>query len=253
MAGPYLNDPGHEVPENTILVIPHDLGQDGFYKEIIQPLKGQIQRDWFNEHFYYCLPINIGNQYGFIIKSTRDFSMMWDGSTRNSDDIIFEFSENDTDKRQIIKSGFAEGVVTIQNRFSLKTPIGINLMTIQPPNMFIPGCIAMTGVVETDQIRRDFTFNIKITIPNYKIHIKKGDALGAFIPIPRYFIDNFKVDLITNIFDKSYHEFELQDSNELNRQRVNEDLKKPHQSGRKYFNGIHALGSEYSDHQKRLK
>ena len=252
MVGNYLNDPGHEVPDNTILVIPQDLGSDGFYKDVIFSLKGEVKREWFNEHFYYCLPINIGNQYGFIIKSTRDFSMTWDGSTRNSDDIIFEFSDYDESK-QIIKSGFAEGVVTIQNRFALKTPPGINLMTIQPPNMFLPGCIAMTGVIETDQIRRDFTFNIKITIPNYKVNVKKGDVLGAFIPIPRYFIDNFQVDLITNIFDKSYHEAELFNSNELNKQRVSEDLTKAHQSGRKYFNGLHAFGNEYVDHQKRLK
>jgi hypothetical protein len=252
MDGPYLNDVGHEVPENTILVVPHDLGQDGFYTDIIQPLKGQTKRDWFNEHFYYCLPINIGNQYGFIIRSTRDFYMTWDGSTRNPNDILFEFSDNDNDQKQVIQSGFAEGVVTIQNRFSLKTPPGVNIMTIQPPNMFIPGCVALTGVVEADQIRRDFTFNIKITVPNYRIHIKKGDALGAFIPIPRYFVDNFRVDLVTNLFDISYHESELSDSKELNRQRDQEDPGKPHRSGRKYFHGHHAFGVQYRDHQKRL-
>jgi hypothetical protein len=253
MAGPYLNDPGHEVPENTILVIPHDLDKDGFYKDVVYSLKGETKRDWFNEHFYYCLPINIGNQYGFVIKSTRDFSMTWDGSTNNANDILFEFPDDDSDQKQVVTSGFSQGVVTIQNRFALKTSPGINLMTIQPPNMFIPGCVAMTGVIETDNIRRDFTFNIKITIPNYKINVKKGDALGAFIPVPRYFIDNFNIDLITNIFDKSYHEAELQDSSELNRQRISEDLERVHQSGRKYFGGTHAFGQKYTDHQKRIK
>ena len=252
MVGPYLNDPGHEVPENTILVVPHDLEKDGFYQDIIHSLKGEVKRDWFNSHFYYCLPINIGNQCGFIIKSSRNFSMTWDGSTENPNDVIFEFSEDDNNEKQIIQSGFAEGVVTIQNRFALKTPPGINLMTIQPPNMFIPGCIALTGIIETDQIRRDFTFNIKITIPNYKINVKKGDALGAFIPVPRYFIDKFNVDLITNVFDRSYHESELYDSSELNRQRVSEDLNKAHQSGRKYFNGVHAFGENFKDHQRRV-
>jgi len=253
MAGPYLNDPGHEVPENTILVVPHNFGEDGFYKDIIEPLKGQIKREWFNEHYYHCLPLNIGNQQGFVIKSSCDFSMMWDGSSRNPNDIIFEFPDAGNFKKQSITCGFAEGVVTIQNKFALKTPPGINLMTIQPPNMFLPGCISMTGVIETDQIRRDFTFNIKITIPNYKINIKKGDVLGAFIPIPRYFTDNFEVKLITDIFDQSYHKTELQDSQELNRQRKGEDLEKPHESGRKYFNGIHAFGEKYADHQKKIK
>lgn len=248
---PYINEPGHEVPENTILVVPHSLDDDGSYKEILHSLKNKIKRDWFSEHFYYCLPINIGNQYGFVIKSTRNFSMTWDGSNKNPNDIVFEF-EDDNNEKQTIESGFSEGIVTIMNKFSLKTPPGINIMTIQPPNMFIPGCIAMTGVVETDQIRRDFSFNIKITIPNYKINVKRGDVLGAFIPISRGFVDSFKIDLVTNIFDKSYHELELLDLNELNRQRVNEDLNKVHKSGRKYFNGIHAFGKKYFSHQKKL-
>lgn len=252
MAGPYLNDIGHEVPENKILVIPHSLDHDGFYKDIILPLKGEVKRDWFNEHFYYCLPINIGNQMGFIIKSQRDFEMTWDGSNNSSQDVTFKFLDNLNEEKQIIKCGFSTGVVTIQNRFALKTPPGINLMTIQPPNMFIPGCVAMTGVIETDQIRRDFTFNLKITIPNYTIRVNKGDALGAFIPVPRYFVEQFDVKLLTDIFDTKYHENELYDNNELNRQRNNEDKSKPHQSGRKYFNGIHAYGEKYIDHQKRV-
>lgn len=253
MVGPYLNDVGHEVPDNTILVVPHVLGSDGYYKDVLYSLKGNVKRDWFNEHFYYCLPINIGNQYGFIIKSQRDFEMIWDGSNDKADDIHINFLDNEDESKQLIKGGFSTGVVTIQNRFALKTPPGINLMTIQPPNMYIPGCVAMTGVIETDQIRRDFTFNIKITIPNFKIRVKKGDALGAFIPVPRYFVDKFDIKLITDIFDRSYHENELYDTKELNRQRNAEDKEKPHQSGRKYFNGLHAYGKKYLDHQKRVK
>lgn len=252
MAGPYLNDPGHEVPKNTILVVPHSLKHDGFYKDVIEPLKGKIKREWFNDHFYYCLPINIGNQCGFIIKSQRNFEMTWDGSNDKSNDIVFNFFDNDEENKQVVKSGFSTGVVTIQNKFALKTPPGINLMTIQPPNMFLPGCIAMTGIIETDQIRRDFTFNIKITIPDYTIKVNKGDALGAFIPIPRYFVDNFDIKLLTDIFDKSYHENELIDNHELNRQRNHEDMDKPHRSDRKYFNGKHAFGQNYFDHQKRI-
>jgi hypothetical protein len=118
--------------------------------------------------------------------------------------------------------------------------------------MFIPACVAMTGVIETDQIRRDFTFNLKITVPNYKITVKKGDPLGAFLPIPRYYVDKFDVDLVTSFFDKNLQLNETAEVVELSRQRQNEDLQKPHKSGRKYFNGIHAYGEPYKDHQKKL-
>lgn len=248
----YLNDPGYEVPDNKILAVSHSLDNDGKYNDVIKSLKGNIQREWFNSHFYYCLPINIGNQYGFVVESLRDFEVVWDGTLDRAGDIKIVFLNNDNSEYQFITSNFGNGVLTIQNSFSLKTPPGVNLMTIQPPNMYIDGMVAMTGVVETDQIRRDFTFNIKITRPNKKISIKKGDPLGAFIPIPRYFVDSFSIDNVDNYFDKALHENEIKDSNELGRQRGQEDLLKTHSSGRKYFNGKHAFGEPYKDHQKRM-
>jgi len=252
MSGPYLNDPGYEVPENTVVVVPHEPGTDGFHKDVLFPLKGDIKRDWFNSHFYYCLPINIGNQYGFVIKSARDLEAVWDGTLDNANDISINYLSNDNEEKQFFHGGFGNGVLTVQNCFALKTPQNINLMTIQPPNMFIPGTVAMTGVVETDQIRRDFTFNLKLTDPGRKVIIKKGDALGAFIPIPRYFVDSFDVKLISDIFDTELHENEIGDQIELSRQRAEEDKLRSHESGRKYFNGEHAFGEKYQDHQKRL-
>ena len=99
----------------------------------------------------------------------RNFTVFWNGT---KDDAEINFLDEEGAEKQNIINGFRNGVVTIQNHFSLKTPIGINLMTIQPPNMFIEGCTSMTGVIETDQIRRDFTFNLKVTVPNLSlIHI----------------------------------------------------------------------------------
>jgi hypothetical protein len=248
----YINDPGYEVPENTILIVPNSIGSTGFYEEIVFPLKGHIKRDWFNEHFYYCLPINIGNQYGFVVKSLRDFTIKWDGTFNKTKDISINFLNNDNEDKQIIASAFGNGVVTIQNHFSIKTPPGINIMTIQPPNMFIPTCVSMTGVIETDQIRRDFTFNIKMTVPEYEITIKKGDPLGAFIPIQRRFVDNFNISLVSDIFDERLHFNEIEEMYTLSEERQTVDKNKPHASGRKYFNGIHSTGKKYPDHQKRL-
>jgi hypothetical protein len=249
MSGKYINDKGYEVPENTILIVPHTLDHDGFYKEILKPLKGKPKRDWFNAHFYYCLPLTIGNQYGFVIESLRDFEIIWNGTEANPE---ITFLNEDNAEKQIIKNGFGSGIITIQNGFALKTPIGINLMTIQPPNMFIPGCVAMTGVIETDQIKRDFTFNIKVTVPNLKITVKKGDALGAFIPIPRYFVDNFDTKLVSDVFSKELHVNELEEVKILSNERNTIDKYKPHQSGRKYFKGINSDNTSYPDHQKKV-
>jgi hypothetical protein len=250
----YINDPGFEVPRDKILVIPFTGREEQYekYPEVIESLKGNIKRDWFNNHAYYCLPLNIGNQYGFILKSAYDFDATWDGSSHNPKDIHINIYNDDGLNMQSIHPGFAEGVLTIQNNFQLKTPIGINLMTIQPPNMFIPGMVAMTAVIEADQIRRDFSFNIKMTDPGRTVSVKKGDALAAFIPIQRYFVDKFELDAANKYFSETIINNENNDANEFARQRLNEDREKAHLAGRKYFNGIHAFGEKFKDHQKRL-
>jgi hypothetical protein len=245
----YMNENGDNVPPNKIVVVPHTTDNDGFYKEIIEPLKGNPKRDWFTSHFYYCLPLTIGNQYGFAIKSLRDFDATWDGSHR---DAVIEFLNEENSNKQVIQTGFSQGIITIQNCFALKTEPGINLMTIQPPNMFIPGLTAMTGVIETDNIKRDFTFNVKITVPNYTVKVRKGDIIAAFMPIPRYFVDQFDLSLITDIFDKEFHENEIAEAQALSAERNSIDRSKPHQSGRRYFSGVNTDSSKYKDHQKKI-
>jgi hypothetical protein len=134
---------------------------------MVESLAGNVKREWMNPHAYYCLPLTVGNQYGFIIKSVRDFDIIWDGSHKDAE---ITFLNEDNSHKQIIKTGFGDGIITVQNLFSLKTPPGINIMTIQPPNYFIPGCFALTGVVECDNIRRDFTFNsMAMRCNNFKL------------------------------------------------------------------------------------
>lgn len=248
----FINDPGYEVPENKILVIPNQQTGDGRYKEIIEPLKGKTKRDWFNPHFYYCLPLNIGNQQGFVVRSLRDLDVYWDGRENQSNDIHINFLNDDNKDAQHFQGGFSQGVLTIQNYFHLKTPPGINLMTIQPPNMYIAGTVAMTGVIETDQIRRDFTFNLKLTTPNQTVKIRKGDPIGAFIPVPRRLVDKFDIDLVTNYFSDEVIENEHLEAARLTKERMGPDKSRPHESGRRYFNGLHSDGTPYQDHQKKL-
>jgi hypothetical protein len=250
----YINQPGHEVPENKILLIPFPNRDEQIerHKEVLVSLKGNTQREWFNPHFYYCLPIVIGNQYGFAVKSYHTFDAVWDGSKYNPSDISVTIYNDDNSDMQTVQGGFSEGVLTIQNKFHLKTPPGVNLMTIQPPNFYIPGLVAMTGVVETDNVRRDFSLNFKMTDPGRVVRVNKGDVIGAFMPIPRNFVENFELDDVHKYFSKELILNEQDDETELSRQRDNEDREKPHFSGRKYFKGEHAFGDKYINHQKRI-
>ena len=64
-----INDAGYEVPDKKIVLIPHDDIPIERLPNLISSLKNEKTRDWFSKEFYRCLPLTIGNQYGFIIKS----------------------------------------------------------------------------------------------------------------------------------------------------------------------------------------
>lgn len=231
------------VPENTILVVPHY--NETKHEEILFGFAGNAKRDWFGQDFYYCLPLTIGNQYGFGIKSIRTFSAEWDGTDSPATITILDDSD---DTYQSVENVFGKGIITIQNRFSLRTPPGINLMTIQPPNIFIPGLASMTGVIESDNLARDFSFSVKMTVPG-KITVNSGDVFAAFIPIPRYFVDSFNIKNISEVFDESIHYEEQEEFKRLVDLRMTADKNKKYGSGRLYFYGMNSKNEKFKDHQ----
>lgn len=232
------------VPENTIVVVPH-FKDDNSYIDVIQPLKGEAKRNWFDQSFYYCLPLTIGNQYGFAIKSLRNFVVEWSGGKEPANITI---TDGSNDRYQSIENVFGSGIVTIQNRFTLRTPPGINLMTIQPPNFFNPYMAAMTGVIESDNLARDFTFNTKMTAAG-RVEINKGDVLAAFMPIPRYFVEKFDIKHVSEIFNENVIEEEMQEFNRLVHIRRTEDVNKKYGAGRLYFYGMDSRNNKFEDHQ----
>jgi len=245
------------VPPNTIALIPtFDLFKDR-YNDILFPLKGELKRDWFVKHAYFCLPLTIANQYGFLVKSLYDFTVYWNGESY-PDSTKVEYS---TESKKIlqelkglqdINSHFGIGTITIQIGFSIRTPPNINTLICNPPNIFIDGITHMSAVVETDNLRRDFTFNLKITRPHHSIQISKGDCIGYFLPYPRHFIDKYKLKDAHKIFTNQEIEIEQKCAHDFGIERQLQDYKKPHGNGRRYFNGEDVYGNKFQDHQKRL-
>ena len=110
----YINSKGNEVTDNTIVVVPFSDYKDYSYTEIIEPLTGKVKRQWFSEHFYYCLPVVIGNQYGFAIKSSIDFFAIWSG-VDNEEVRIFSKRE-DADIQSVdghFKSGVSGSIISV--------------------------------------------------------------------------------------------------------------------------------------------
>jgi len=244
---------GVNVPEKTIAVFIDNLYPSNSQKQrgfnLIE--KSSKKREWFTPHFYRCLPLTIGNTYGFTVTSEFTFSAVWNGGVDPQDTFITFEKDPKLLKNSFprISSHFGSGVITVDPPFILRTPPGVNLMTINPPNFIIPNVTVMTGVVETDNLRRNFTFNLKLQIPNITVIFPAGTPLSAFIPIPRYYADSFQLKIADELFSQNIINEELtaQKNAKLKRDTI-EQLNK-HRVGRDYFKGIDVYGNTFPDHQ----
>jgi hypothetical protein len=250
-----INDGINNVPDNTVAVFisPKIDNPKLTYERVLGTVKKpDKKRDWFTSHFYRCLPLTIGNQYGFTVSSEFDIAFEWNGGDRPEDLKIYlneELNETDNIKYPNISSHFGHGIMTVNTPFFFRTPPGVNLMTINPPNYIIPNVTPMTGVVETDNLRRSFTFNLKIQIPNIRTHIPAGYPIGAFIPVPRYYCDNFKLEFAENIFSKEIINEELQADKDANKHRNEIEPTLKNGVGKHYMQGKDVYGNKFKDHQ----
>lgn len=252
----YINDPGFEVPKNTIAW--YNYSEQGYdIDDVVEPLIGHVNRDWFKHvSFSLCLPLTIANQYGFVVKAAHDIELFWDGTENpvqvKSDGFL------DFNSIQTYLNNFNHGILSIENKFILKTPLDVNILVTQPPNHYIDGIHFMTGIVEADNLRRSFTFNLKVTTPNKTIKIKKGDWLSGFMPIPRFYVESYDLVPATKIFSEEVLQNEKSNADNLQWERNSHkmyggDRGKVNDSGRRYFKGIHINNKTYRNHQKRIK
>jgi hypothetical protein len=245
------------VPEKTIAFFPiaPQEGLDSFdLKNIglfLRPLNTDHKRDWFTPNFYKCLPLAIGNMQGFVFSLPYGFDVLWNGGGMNEDlqikcneDVIPFMGTNFIHPN----SEFGSGIITIHFPLTLKTPPGVNLMTIAPPNYPLPGLSPLTGVVEADNLRFTFTLNIKVDIPNVPIHVLPNTPLVGLIPIPRYFCDQFELKNAYDIFTEEEVEEEktVVEEHGLQREKNNGDYKI---KDGLYYKGEDFRGNKFKDHQ----
>jgi len=221
MTNPFINVE-QNIPDNTIVAIKTrkrypDVSKDSLESLVSRPSK---KRDWFPSRFYRCLPLTIGNQYGFLIKSGFDFAVSWDGNPE------------------------PEGV-KIEIAGDPKDLIG-------PPNYVIPNVTVMTGVVETDNIRRDFSLNLKLQMPDFTTYIPKGSALAAILPIPRYFVDKFTVVPGSDVFTPEVLDVETQACEDAYTYREVEQPKHKFNVSQHYLKGMDVYDNKFYDHQRSL-
>lgn len=229
------------VPENTIYLVPDQL-------EFINPTyfeKCTSKRAWFSSYFYNCLPIVFGNQHGFLLRSTNSYVVRWDGSDANDGVAVHRLDGSRRDDL-IVESHFGHGILTVQTRQYFRTPKGVNMMVKAPPNYPVHGLSWMDAVVETDNLRRDFTFNIRITRPQMDIFIPKGMPLGCIVPYPRFFLDKYELKPLT---DPEEVAKAIETANNYGIEREQYDGEKPRL---RYMEGKDIYDTFYDMHQKSL-
>lgn len=246
---------GNNVPEKTIAVFtdPFNVNFESKDRDRLYNIidKSPKKRDWFTPHFYRCLPLTIGNQYGFIIKSEFGFGFSWDGKDDvDSVTLYIDDKEEEVNKKYpIISTTLGNGLITITLPFWLRTPPGVNLITINPPNYILPNATVMTAAIETDNLRRDFNITLKVQMPNIKVFIPAGTPLAAVIPIPRYYADQFELKYAEDIFDQETIDEEIQTIIDTSISRNGPEKELPNQVGRQYLLGEDVYGNKFPDHQ----
>jgi hypothetical protein len=240
---------GNNVPDNTIAFFRHpELVRSIEIKDSIsRPSK---KRDWFDPHFYYCRPLVIGNQQGFVVHANFDFTLFWNGG-KNAEDVTVKILENNQETQTpLILTNFGHGVVSFSYPFMLRTPPGINILTMAPPNEIMDNLTVLSGSVESDNLRHPFTFNIRINKPNIITYIGKGTPLSAFIPIKRYFSENFEIKMAEELFDESLIIEEDQVFLDSENRRIFTQQNNYEKLDKDYFKGIDLLGNKFPDFQK---
>jgi hypothetical protein len=230
-----------KVPPNTIMLVSHD----ALWKDPKHYVKPPKQRKWFTPYFYHCLPLVMGNQHGFMMLTDHSFVARWNGGPELPDLTIHHLNDKPSDI-MFVDSHFGSGIITVQSRWMFRTPKGVSLMVKAPPNYYVHGLSWMDAVVETDNLRRDFTFNIKVTQPNTDIFVEAGTPVGCIVPYPRYFHDPFEL-------------MELKDAEELKKAQLTSDYFGTERSEfdtlgprHRYMEGIDIYNIPFDEHQKSL-
>lgn len=246
---------GLDVPDNTIVAFlePFMMDDKDLKSMFIKPDK---KRDWFAPLFYNCHPLIVANQYGFYLTADFDFTVIWNGGPNPEDaQITCDFKKEYTNiPLPAIVSHFGYGTITISLPMVLRTPKGINLLTINPPNYIVENATVLSGSVESDQSRVPFTFNLRIHKPNVPVVFKAGTPISGLIPIPRYFADSFEIKNATEVFDETLVQEEIETMRFHQKTRT-ENNKRSYDTGdntldRQYFRGKDPYGNDFQDHQK---
>jgi len=225
------------------------------------------EREWMdntpNKHAYRCLPLSIANSHGWVIHCPKGFTARWRGGPLTTD-LDFTYDTPPLDHPPVV-SAFGSGIITFHVPALFRTPPGINLWVMGPPNCIRDGVQPLAGVIETDWLtEQGFTMNWKITRPYHDITFEQGDPFCFLFPIPRDLIESVRPALhafetapeIKRQFDQGQAQrraFQQKIGVQQDGEATYVGQDQSHQWQRTYFQGRDATGTAVPGHQTRLQ
>jgi len=143
---------------------------------------GQARRAWMDafedRHPYRCLPLTMANSTGWEILCPVGLTIEWNGGLME-DAIRITGDEPWPPVTSFADSHFRRGIVTFHTGHLFRTPPGVALWTMGPPNEPKDGIYPLSGIVETEWLPFPFTMNWQMTRPG-KVRFEKGEPFCFF-------------------------------------------------------------------------
>lgn len=128
---------------------------------------------------YRCLPLTIGNQFGWELLSPCTFDALWTGGRGvNAIEIVRRGGGG-----RLPESHFGNGILTMHPCHLFRTESPYQLLVTGPLNAPKDGIQPLTGVVETDWLPFTFSMNWVFTRPGVVIRFEEGEPFCHFFPV----------------------------------------------------------------------
>jgi hypothetical protein len=139
------------------------------------------RRPWMDEspYAYQCLPLVVGNQWGWQIGCPCDVRVTWDGSPSPLGLSVEVAPPYDS----AIQSRFGQGILTFSPPWLFRSPPGWDLYCKGPSNTWKANAAALEGVIETWWLPYTFTLNWKLMAAG-TAEFHCGEWLAQLFPVP---------------------------------------------------------------------
>lgn len=214
-----------------------------------------LERDWMNRHGhrhpYRCLPLAIGNCYGWQILLRGSVKATWNGGTTKADVVV------ESSIPHVATSNFTRGIVTFDVPIVFRTEPGYQLMVTGPTNEFKDGASPMTAIIESEWLSYTFTMNYQLTRPGVSVLWEKDEPFCQVAVVPALIQESVEPEW-RRIQDDPKTAEELRLLSDLRGEfRSRQDRGDPEankQGWQKlYFRGEHPDGSVEQTHQTKMK